>query len=378
MVASSFGLALCGLAFGVGELYPLAATAAVLAAGAWCWVSGCRWDVRVQRLLRPARVPAGVEARAELVFRNHSPHRSPVLLARDPYEATGRAAQFLVAPLAPGERRAATFRLPTSRRGRFRLGPMVLELRDPFGLASATRQCAPVASLSVHPRVEQLRADALPGDARGEAVVPVPARASTGDEFYGLRHYEEGDDLRRIHWRSTARFDELMVREPETLSKGRLTLVVDLRSAQLTHAVLEEQLSAAASVMNVALHSDVEVRLLTTAGVDTGFCSRRSRGAPILDALAAATAHPGGSLLAGLVPAAKLGPAILFTAAPHSEDEMISYARRAGGGRATIVLFGHHSQAPVSATGRKLGGARFVAVPEATPFKAAWDRLPRC
>ncbi len=108
--------------------------------------------------------------------------------------------------------------------------------------------------------------------------VPQPVVGRLGDEFYGLREYRIGDDLRRVHWASTARTDQLMIRQPENLLQGRLTIAVDLRSTVHDAATLEAALSAAASLVMAGIRSRIHVRAATTSGIDSGFgIGRRSR-----------------------------------------------------------------------------------------------------
>ncbi|MFP5376299.1 MAG: DUF58 domain-containing protein, partial [Acidimicrobiia bacterium] len=147
-------LAAGGRLLGIMELYMLAAAALALVGGAVAFVHLARFDLEATRELRPARVHAGGASRVELTVRNHGPRRSPVLAARDPFDGGRRSARFLVAPLAAGESARAAYRLPTERRGIFDLGPLQLDLEDPFGLAAPTRPAAPATRLTVYPRVD--------------------------------------------------------------------------------------------------------------------------------------------------------------------------------------------------------------------------------
>ena len=102
LLAVALSLALGGFLFGVEELYPIAAAGVVLIVASRAWVASRRWDVRVVRHVRPARVPAGVPARVELAVVNHGHAASPILAAQDPFDGGRRWARFLVAPLDPG------------------------------------------------------------------------------------------------------------------------------------------------------------------------------------------------------------------------------------------------------------------------------------
>ncbi len=372
--------------FGIEELYPIGAAALVLVVATRLWASGRAWDVRVARRLRPARVPAGAEARVDLTARNHGPARSPLLAVSDPFDEGRRRARFLLAPLEPGETVSATYRLPTSQRGVFPLGPLALELLDPFGLARVRRRVeGSSARLTVHPRVDAVTSRSLPADVRHEVRVPLPVLGEGGDEFYGLREYRVGDDLRRIHWWSTARVDELMIRQPENLWKGRVTIAVDLRADVHDSVSLEETLSAVASIAVAALRSDVHVRLLTSGGADTGFGVTLAHRATILDLLASAQVHPG-PVPAELFRARSMaGPVTVVTTDTATDPDIATLVGPGRRERATIVIFerGPRRAAPAAARGHGLRAAGFttgrpgqgtvVRVPRGGSFPACWE-----
>jgi uncharacterized protein (DUF58 family) len=363
--------------FGLEELYAVAAAAAVLVGAAWAWVGRQRWDVRVVRHVRPARVPAGMSARVELAVVSHEHRRSPVLAARDPFDGGKRWARFLIAPLDPGEVRWAAYTLPTSRRGVFALGPLELELSDPFGLARVVTIGCPLSTLTVHPKVEVIRSRYLPAERDPDMRVPLPVLGRIGDEFYGLREYQDGDDLRRVHWASTARVDELMIRQPENLLQGRLTVAVDLRSAVHDATTLEEALSAAASLLMAGIRSRIHVRLITTGGTDTGFGATAGHGAALLDVLAGAEARPGRRLLDDLKIGAGSGPLTLVTTQSTSPAELAGVVRACARNQATLVVFerpGFASDGP--GPDRVPAHCRVVSVRSGATFQSVWEATP--
>ena len=73
-----------------------------------------------------------------------------------------------------------------------------------------------------------------------------------GDEFVTLREYELGDDLRRVHWRSTARTGELMIRQDEARWRSRAAVVLDVQPGAHDAASFEVAVEAAASVVGAA------------------------------------------------------------------------------------------------------------------------------
>lgn len=375
VLVAAAGMALGAFLFGVRELYPLAAAAGVLVFGARIWVAGRTWDLRVARYVRPSRVPAGSDVRVDLSIRNHDTRRSPVIAVDDRFAGAGRRARFALAPLEPGESRVGSYRLSGSRRGMFEIGPLELELNDPFGLAKVTRGGCPESVLSVHPNFERVTPRSISTNSDRDRRVPLPVLGRGGDEFYGLREYQVGDDPRQVHWTSTARFDELMIRQPENVWRGRLTVAVDVRSAVHRHGTFEPVLSAAASIALAGLRAGLHVRLVTTAGLNTGFGPAGLHEATILDALAVAEPHGGATMAEGLRLDRRAGALTVITTDGASRADLAFVAMCGGQDRATLVTFGSPDlRSPVA----DAGGARIrrVHVPAGSSFRAAWEGAP--
>lgn len=284
--ATTLVLVVAGVLFGIEELFAVAAASLVVLVSSVGWVWRRPWALRSARQVTPTRVAAGGHARVELGIRNRAGRRSPVVAARDPFDDGRHWAAFSVAPLEPGETVRASYRVPTTERGVFQIGPLQLEIADPFGLVSATRRGAGPSTLTVHPRIVSLRAPRRTSGADQHPPDATAVISQHGSDFYAVREYRTGDDLRRVHWPSTARLDELMIRQEETPSQGRVTVAVDLRRATWADGGVETALAAAASVADAALVDGLLVRLITTAGTDTHFGATGAQRAVILDALA--------------------------------------------------------------------------------------------
>src|SRR5439155_26608042 len=244
------------------------------------------------RQLRPPRVHAGASSRVDLTAQNTGNHRSPVLAARDPFDGGRRWARFSLAPLNPNESARAAYRLPTEQRGIFTLGPLHMTMSDPFGLAAVSSEGAGMTSLTVYPKVHRIRPmpDTQGPDPNSGVGHPI-ALSQSGEDFYALREYQMGDDLRRVHWPSTARLDELMIRQDDMPWQGRASVLVDLRRGRPTDETLELALEAAASIADASTRRRALVRLVATDGTDSGFGTGRGHLDIILERLAAARAH---------------------------------------------------------------------------------------
>lgn len=339
MVASGAAMALAAWLFGIQELYCLAVAAAVMAVVARLWVDLRRWDLQVSRVVHPARVAAGQEARVELVVRNRTGRTSPPVEARDPFDGGRRWAHFAIAPIPPGQVRTSSYRLPSTRRGVHRLGPLELRLEDPLGLAFSPRVTALESSLTVHPNYELLPVRGASAHRDYDRRLSQPLIGAGGNEFYMLREYVPGDDLRHVHWPTTARVDDLVIRQPERLRRGRLTVVADLRATVQDERSVEPALSAVASLAMSALGSGLQVRVVTTAGWDSGHGTGRDHGPALLDGLAAAVIHRPRQEAGPFRLAGGMEPVVLVTTDRCAEADLQSAFGMGGGASTTLVVF---------------------------------------
>jgi uncharacterized protein (DUF58 family) len=173
-----------------------------------------------------------------------------VLQLRDPVGGT-RGALLHLAPLKPGESARAAYRLPTTRRGIIAVGPLGLEVGDPFGLAVQAAEAAPVLELTVYPRVDPVGAPKHGGDRDPHgAASNLNVLGQQGDDFYALREYVVGDDLRRVHWPSTARRGQLMVKELEDAPRDEIALLLDADASSVLGESFDVQVRAAGSILD--------------------------------------------------------------------------------------------------------------------------------
>ncbi|MDD5329344.1 MAG: DUF58 domain-containing protein [Sulfuricella sp.] len=173
----------------------------------------------------------------------------------------------VVAYIPGGGQRRFEISLPCEKRGFYRLGPVGLASSFPLGLAEARQSRNDgVRTLTIYPDVFPIVALPLHGAPsqihRGAQLLPEGAGAA---EFSGLREYRRGDNPRHIHWPTTARRNELMVREFEPLASASLYLALDLSAdsniGQGRHATLEYAVRIAASIAKYACTSRTPVRL---------------------------------------------------------------------------------------------------------------------
>jgi uncharacterized protein (DUF58 family) len=370
------GLLLVARLLGIGELYVLGAVMLGLLAVAAAYVRMTRLDLNVDRVVHPARVHAGQLSRVEVRVRNLRAKDTPVLRLRDAVTGTA-GAELLVPPLDQGAASVASYRLPTERRGIVRVGPLQVVVADPFGLVQASVEAAPRVDVTVLPKVDEVRPvpfttghDPLAG------VLHPHELGRVGDDFYALRPYVVGDDLRRIHWPSTARHDELLVRQQEQPWQGRTTVLLDVRRAAHDGRSLEAAVSAAASIVSANGARRDLVRLLTTDGADSGFGSGTIHLQALLEHLAVVEATGSASLRAMIDVVQRDGQgALVLIVGETVEDELSATARlRQRFGMVSVVRVGRAS-ARGNGNGRDvLASASVIRVADDSPFAPAWNK----
>ncbi|MEM9518409.1 MAG: DUF58 domain-containing protein [Actinomycetota bacterium] len=263
----------------------VAALAAGLAAVALRHIHPSR--VAVARSLTPPQVPAGEPARVDLEIINRSRSRTPVMHLHDAVTGT-RGVNLAIAPIAAdGGTVQGAYRLPTSRRGVLDLGPIEITDTDGLGLARRRHRLDTRVRLVVHPPIEALPPVRVP--AGDDPLLGEELRQSLGlsdEEFDGLREYVPGDDLRKIHWPSSARHDELQVRQFRPPRHGRLSIVIDTRPPGDTVAALDRTTSIAGSIAAAVLEAGDATRIETTDGRSTPLVSGRSQLDALLEFLA--------------------------------------------------------------------------------------------
>ena len=257
-----------GRVFGIFELYIIAASMLALVACASLWVLLNWRSLHVRRMVNPARLHAGSTTTVTLDLSNQRLVPTAVARITDEVEGTIRADAH-VPPIRRNANTRASYRVPTQTRGRVDIGPMKTRVTDPFGLASSTRTSAPDTSLLVLPRVDTISPPPQPGGTTAQQMDRSPNRVgSNGDDFSSLRAYAIGDDLRKVHWPSSARNGELVVRNEHIPEHGHSMVLLDVRSSAADADRFELMVSAAASIVVACRERGDRVRLVTTNGLD--------------------------------------------------------------------------------------------------------------
>ncbi|MFN2526630.1 MAG: DUF58 domain-containing protein [Actinomycetota bacterium] len=246
-----------GRAFGADPLEQAAAALLALVLIAVLVVRRRGHQLATTRTIAPERATTGQPVSVTIELTNRADTPAPLLLVEDriPLELSGRA-RFSVAGLEAGGTRVARIDLTPRRRGRYEIGPLTVSIVDPFGIAAVRTRPQGPSSFVVYPRVEKLR---LPRELGHQRTTAVAERrrptGSRGEDFYTLREYDEGDDLRKIHWPSTAKLQRFMIRQEETPWHQRATVLLDDRSEVHggfgEHSSFERAVEAAAAVVSL-------------------------------------------------------------------------------------------------------------------------------
>lgn len=377
-----------GFRFAYPELALLGAAGAT-AGGYALAVAAWRPRLSVVRRAEPDRVGRGEPATMTVTVHNSGRLRSANLVAED--RCGGLPVPVPVLRLRPGKDTTARYDVPTTRRGVVPVGPLRVTRRDPLGLVSLSRSYGETVPVWVHPRVHPL--NVVPtgaGRSLDGRVDSVPHGSIT---FDSLREYVVGDELRRVHWRTSARVGELMVRENVDTSLPRLVVLLDnravahpRRSAGLAES-FESACEAAASVLTAAYRADLPVVLVLVApeeeadATGAGGTGREQE----VGAAGAGVAGPLDRLAAAGLGADTLDATLTRLRGDHLGDTLI--ALTGPGGRATLGRFGALRGAYPSVVVGVFGAAEPAPSPttglvvidavDGAAFAAEWDRVRR-
>lgn len=200
------------------------------------FVAGGHSKVQVDRVFSPQVVDPGQVVRARLVVANAASMSRPEAQWVDhlPSVVAGRAEGLLPAlgPVGtPDSKVSTTFTLQSSTRGHHPVGPLLIRLRDPFGLVERSRSFGDVHRLTVLPRRYRLDPIRPAGSHDDGATRPAPQHAGAGENDVIARPYTPGDAMKRLHWKATAHRGELMVRQEEQHLDPRAAVLIDLDAA---------------------------------------------------------------------------------------------------------------------------------------------------
>ncbi|MFO7618497.1 MAG: DUF58 domain-containing protein [Thermoplasmata archaeon] len=189
-------------------------------------------EVEVERRLSDIRIMAGDSVDVEVVIRNRG-SRIDLLDVREEipdYLVVKKGNNHALMSLDTGEEASFAFTLDCPIRGRYALGHLTLNIMDAGRLHSTGLEFKEKSEFSVVARIEPTRGiNIAPKRTRNWVGMIKSKRVGIGTEFFGLRDYVSGDELRKINWKASARSDNLLTNEFEAECSGDATLILDAR-----------------------------------------------------------------------------------------------------------------------------------------------------
>lgn len=324
----------------------LGAGLVILDAGSLSYVMR-RPRISLLRTIEPHYVEKGSPAVALIEATNQS-RRAVSSLSIEQTIGERRIASSLPR-LAAGQSAMRAYRLPTDSRGTLRVGPIDLPRSDPFGMWRSVQILGSTDVMRVRPRIVRLAPLAVGASTilEGPSSDASPQGSIT---FHRLREYVIGDDLRLVHWPSSAHLGRLVVRQNVDTAQTRTVVVLDLDLSSYAEGGFEQAVDVAASVVAGMSSGRAPVELRSTSGVILGSASLEDVRA-IDDYLTDVTPDDSGSLL-----------------------EQVLLLRRAKGGTSLVVVAGSVSgevMAAISALRRRFDRIVVVSIVDAPVSRGA-------
>ena len=245
--ALGFGVYLAAWAFGSKPLYPVATGLLLAVAVAWIWVRLADRPIRVQRGWGDREHVEGddVPIVAEL-FPTGNVMPAAVTLV----ERVGRLGEQRHVMRRSGSHLSVRYVLEDLPRGRYEFADVRVELSDPFALECSVVPLPPPGALLVYPRLVRLGPLFSESGERSQDGRRLLLRRNSGFELHSVREYEQGESLRRVHWPSTARRSQLMVKELEDSPRDEIAVLLDADAKAVVGDSFEVQVRAAGSLLD--------------------------------------------------------------------------------------------------------------------------------
>ncbi|HEY2549769.1 MAG TPA: DUF58 domain-containing protein [Streptosporangiaceae bacterium] len=407
-LAAGVAAFLAGLILGDGALISIGAVLFALPLLSGLAAGRARYRLSCVRAISPPRVPAGQTTRVILRLQNVSRLPTGLMLAEDtvPY-ALGTRPRYVLDGVERGGTRELSYPLRSDLRGKFTIGPLEVRIADAFGLIEVGRSFSSNSTLLVTPRVVRLGQAVVSGSWVGDGEGRTRTAASAGEDDVIPRAYRDGDELRRVHWRSTARYGELMVRREEQRWKNRAALLLDTRrgahSGTGAASSFEFAVSAAASVGVHLAREGLDGRLITDSGAVVGTGQFEDA---LLETLSVIRMSASSDLSRGIRElSGETGMAVVIAGRITAADARALAASRHGAGSAIAILLavstwtdqqarpggpaeaaaagppgvaaGYPEETQAAAAVLQDAGWRVISVDASTPLQVAWQRLPR-
>jgi uncharacterized protein (DUF58 family) len=253
---------LAAWAFGSRPLYPVASGLLLVSALAWAWVRAADRPMRVERRSPSHDHVEGDDVEQRVVAYPSGGLPPPTAALA---ESVGRLGDQRHVLRRQGRRLIVDYRLERLPRGRYPFANSRIEIADPFGLQRRDVALPPLGALLVYPRIVAL--DRLFSEAGAHALDGrrLLLRRPTGFDLHSVRDYEHGESLRKVHWRTTARRGQLMVKELEDAPRDEIAVLLDGYHAAVAGESFDVQVRAAASMLEAYVRRNRRAVLVVNA-----------------------------------------------------------------------------------------------------------------
>ena len=232
--------------FGAKALYPVATGLVLAPLGARAWVQLAAGPIRLSRRAGKGALLEGEDVWVSLDARPVSRTPLPGLVVT---ERIARFGEQVTALSRAGRGYRGTYVLERVPRGRYVVEEARATIDDPFGLARADVDLDARGSLLVYPRLVLLDRLFSESGAHAQDGRRLLLRRPSGFDLHSVREYEQGESLRKVHWKTTARRGQLMVKELEDAPRDEIAVILDAAADAVVADSFDVQVRAAGSIL---------------------------------------------------------------------------------------------------------------------------------
>lgn len=276
-LALGLGTYFAAWAFGAHALYAPAVGLVLVSLAALVWTRLLSRPLRLRRSVDRERPLEGDDVVILIDLRSDGGVLPGSVVLHDAAGALGE--QDVVVP-RDGNRLRTAYRVERVPRGRYRFVDATVSTEDPFGLSRREQQLEDSGSLLVYPRLARLSSLFSERGLRAHGGGRMLLRRPAGFEIHSVREYQDGESLRRVHWPSTARRQQLMVKELEDAPRDEVVVVIDAQegfgAGERLDTSFDTQVRAAGSILWTHARRGRHARLVVTSGAASESVSIRS------------------------------------------------------------------------------------------------------
>lgn len=344
VLAAGLAIYVAAWAFGSMPLYPVAVGLLLAVAAARVWVRVLDKPMRLRRV-GAAREHVEGEDVSVVLDLEHEGRVRPVAI--DLVDRLGGLGEFEVGLSGNGGDLSGRYVIPSLPRGRYAFESAVAVLEDPFGLERTEVALETPGALLVYPRLAELDGLFSEAGAHAQDGRRLLLRRPSGFDLHSVREYEQGESLRKVHWRSTARRGQLMVKELEDAPRDEVAVLLDASAGAVVgeppDSSFDMQVRAAGSILRAHVRRGRRAVLVVNSAAreEQGLRGDDGDWRRALDVLAAVqpTGRAPAAALVGEAGAAGRALELTVVTAELAPQLVERLVHRAGGRRGTALVY---------------------------------------